>query len=124
MVCISITPSDIFFVNKDRVSVQIPFRFYDVPRYEDIITCGIAEPVFDDPLIRVPNSVSFPSHREVENGIRTVWPINIPEDVRPYLTFYYIVGVLRDHPNPRPLLTFNVVFEGPEDLAVMWKLIT
>lgn len=54
------------------------------------------------------------------NGISIKWLYVVPPEFREYLSFYSVKGV--DSVVVFKLLCFEVVFDGPEELAVMWRL--
>ena len=54
------------------------------------------------------------------NGISIKWLYVVPPEFREYLSFYAVEGV--DSIYVFKLLCFEVVFDGPEELAVMWRL--
>lgn len=53
-----------------------------------------------------------------------VWHVDIPVEIRSHLTFRSLVGFSGDQYSTiaHNLMNFRVIFDGPEDLAVVWRL--
>ena len=53
-----------------------------------------------------------------------VWHVDVPVEIRPYLTFRLLVGFSGDQYSTivHTLMNFRVIFDGPEDLELLFKL--
>ena len=97
--------------NYNRIS-----NYKDIERFQECPVDYSVSDVIDTPGIKV-FCYTWQSYF-------SLWNVDIPVEVRPYLTFWALSGHrIRGTPKVRSgLFYFDVQYDGPADIGLMWRL--